>query len=71
MEELRQQTQDVLHGKPAQPKIFPNQVSTHACILTHAHTAQHAMPLLLPVLHAVCLQPVQPQQQDGRCIGVQ
>ena len=26
MEELRQQTQDVLDGKPAQPKIFPVQV---------------------------------------------
>jgi len=25
MEELRQQTRDVLDGKPAQPKIFPNQ----------------------------------------------
>lgn len=27
MEELRQQTRDVLDGKPAQPKIFPNQVT--------------------------------------------
>ena len=27
MEELRQQTRDVLDGKPAQPKIFPQQVS--------------------------------------------
>lgn len=27
MEELRQQTRDVLDGKPAQPKIFPMQVS--------------------------------------------
>lgn len=26
MEELRQQTRDVLDGKPAQPKIFPQQV---------------------------------------------
>ena len=26
MEELRQQTRDVLDGKPAQPKIFPTQV---------------------------------------------
>lgn len=26
MEELRQQTRDVLDGKPAQPKIFPMQV---------------------------------------------
>jgi aspartate-semialdehyde dehydrogenase len=25
MEELRQQTRDVLDGKPAAPKIFPNQ----------------------------------------------
>jgi aspartate-semialdehyde dehydrogenase len=25
MEELRQQTRDVLDGKPAQPKIFPQQ----------------------------------------------
>ena len=25
MEELRQQTRDVLDGKPAQPKIFPTQ----------------------------------------------
>lgn len=26
MEELREQTRDVLDGKPAQPKIFPQQV---------------------------------------------
>jgi len=26
MEELRDQTRDVLDGKPAQPKIFPTQV---------------------------------------------
>lgn len=30
MEELRQQTRDVLDGKPAQPKIFPLQVRVGA-----------------------------------------
>ncbi len=33
MEELRSQTQDILDGKPAQPKIFPTQVGHKACAL--------------------------------------
>jgi aspartate-semialdehyde dehydrogenase len=30
MEELRSQTQDILDGKPAEPKIFPTQVRQYA-----------------------------------------
>lgn len=39
MEELRQQTADVLEGKPAAPKIFPVQVGQHhpLAIRTHKH----------------------------------
>lgn len=35
MEELRQQTRDVLDGKEAQPVIFPYQV-THSCTVVEA-----------------------------------
>jgi aspartate-semialdehyde dehydrogenase len=33
MEELKDQTRDVLEGKPAQPKIFPMQVRTQQSVL--------------------------------------
>lgn len=42
MEELRQQTQDVVSGKPAEPKIFPVQVGIS---LLHTPSRRSARPV--------------------------
>ncbi len=61
MEELRQQTRDVLEGKPAQPKIFPYQVGAQAPP-TEAPVATVHAPTPHAIVMPACRQPTPPLQ---------
>jgi len=57
MEELWDQTRDVVNGKPAQPKIFPAQVRGASCLPELADAASMCAPGLTRTLNRPWLQP--------------
>jgi hypothetical protein len=62
MEELRQQTRDVLDGKPAAPKIFPSQYafnlfshnSKAGCSSDLSAHPLYGRPLFFPAVSPLC-----------------
>jgi hypothetical protein len=59
MEELKDQTRDVLDGKPAQPKIFPTQVR-------QLQRGQHTVPSLTSSPGCVPVETSSAQIGEGR-----